>query len=51
MTGKPMPGWWKVALLISGMAAAVTGLKRLKDSGIIKDPEPSEPKPDEEKAP
>lgn len=40
MSSKPMPGWWKAALFISGLAAAVTGLKKLKDSGLIKDPEP-----------
>lgn len=50
MSAKPMPGWWKVALFISGMAAAVTGLKKLKDTGIIKDETP-EPPADEEKKP
>ena len=32
-----MPGWWKAALLVSGLLVVFTGLKRAKDEGIIKD--------------
>lgn len=44
---KPMPGWFKVAFALSGVLVAITGLKKLKDEGFIRDEPPPEKKAEE----